>query len=309
MIKKVIAQLDVVLAQVLIEAIIMEVSLDTSHSVGVSYIQKNASTPGNYFSGIGAVNNGTFLSPNNFIGSGTNGQPNVPAGLSYLANFGGDFDATLTAIANDSHINVLSKPRIQTSHGVAATLQVGQQVPIVSGTYFGGLNGQASSQYTEQFVGISLQVTPLINPDGLVVMDISQNVQQLGPNYTIDGNPVPSTTQRSAQATVSVRDRDTIVLGGMIQTTKNVSNAGVPLLKDIPGIGFLFRSSSSDSQRTELIVLIRPTVLPTPEAAALVATHELDKLPAVKAAEAEERNDAAKRMKAAEKIKMPKDMD
>jgi general secretion pathway protein D len=307
MIEKIVSQLDIVLAQVLIEAIIMEVSLDTSHSVGVSYLQKNASTPGNYFNGIGAVNNGTFLSPGSFVASGTNGQPNVPSGLSYLASFGGDFDATITAIANDSHINVLSRPRIQTSHGVPATLQVGQQVPIVSGTYFGGINGQASSQYNEQFVGISLQVTPLINPDGLVVMDINQNVQQLGPNYTIDGNPVPSTTQRSAQATVSVRDHDTIILGGMIQTTKNVSNAGVPLLKDIPGLGYLFRSSSSDNQRTELIILIRPTVLPTPEAAAKVASHERDRLPGIKAAEAEENRDAKLRMQQGSKIQVPKD--
>jgi general secretion pathway protein D len=306
MIEKIVSQLDIVLAQVLIEAIIMEVSLDTSHSLGVSYLQKNASTPGNYFSGIGAVNNGTFLNPGNFVAGGTNGQPNVPSGLSYLANFGGDFDATVTAIANDSHINVLSRPRIQTSHGVAATLQVGQQVPIVSGTYFGGINGQASSQYNEQFVGISLSVTPLINPDGLVVMDINQNVQQLGPNYTIDGNPVPSTTQRSAQATVSVRDRDTIILGGMIQTTKNVSNAGVPLLKDIPGLGYLFRSSSSDNQRTELIVLIRPTVLPTPEAAAHVAEQELKKMPAIRQAQAEEDRDAKRRQKQSDK-NQPKD--
>ncbi len=135
----------------------------------------------------------------------------------------------MTAIAANDRINVLSRPVIQTSHGVPASLQVGDTVPEVTGTYFGGINGQASSQYQQTFVGINLQVTPLINPDGLVVMDIVQDVQQLGPQPTIiDGNPVPTTSKRTASATVSVRDRDTIILGGMISTSKSTSRSGVP---------------------------------------------------------------------------------
>ena len=305
MIKKIIAQLDIVLAQVLIEAIIMEVNLDNSHNLGVSYVQNNSSKIGNYFQGLAGLNNGTFLSSSSFANAGTNLTASLPSGFSYLANFGNDFSATVTAIANDSRINVLSRPRIQTSHGVAASIQVGQSVPEVSGTYFGGINGAASSQYQQVFVGISLQVTPLINPDGLVVMDINQQVQALGPNYTIDGNPVPSTTQRNAQATVSVRDRDTIILGGMISSSVNSTHAGVPVLKDIPVLGYLFRSTSVDKQRVELIVLIHPTVLPTPEAAALVATHERNRLPGVKAAEAEEQRDYNNRLKESEKVKVP----
>lgn len=309
MIKKIVGELDVVLAQVLIESIIMEVSLDNSHALGFNYVQNQPTTAGHgYFTGLGGLNNGTFLSPNNFASAGTNLASSIPGGFSYWANFGNDFQATMTAIAADSRINVLSKPRIQTSHGVPATIQVGNQVPMVTGTYFGGISGVgSSSQYQMQFVGIQLQVTPLINPDGLVVMDIQQDVQQLGNNYTIDGNQVPSTTQRSAQATVSVKDRDTIILGGMISSTKSTSHSGVPILKDIPVLGNLFRSSNVDKQRVELIVLIHPTVLPTPEAAALVATHERNRLPGVKAAEADERRDEIQRMKESDKIKVPDD--
>lgn len=304
MIKKIVSELDIVLAQVLIESIIMEVSLDKNHQLGFSYLQNPGSASHGYFTGLGAVNNGTFLNQNSFINAGTN-LSSLPGGFSYWANFGNDFQATMTAIAADSRINVLSRPRIQTSHGVPATIQVGQNVPMVTGTYFGGVTGVgSSSQYQMQFVGIQLQVTPLINPDGLVVMDIQQQVQQLGPNYTIDGNQVPSTTQRSAQATVSVKDRDTIILGGMISSTLNTSHSGVPILKDIPGIGALFRSSNVDNQRVELIVLIRPTVLPTPDAAALVATHERARLPLVKAAEAQARKDELQEMKQADRIKM-----
>jgi general secretion pathway protein D len=304
-IKEVISKLDVVLAQVLIDAIIMEVSLDNSRNLGFSYNQVNPSQPGNYFSGIGAINNGTFLNANNFISNGTNGLGGLPSGLSYAAAFGQDFDATVTAIANDSRINVLSRPRIQTSHAVKAELQVGDTVPYVTGTYFGGINGQASSQYQQTFVGIDLQVTPLINADGMVVMDINLNVQQLGTPTTIDGNSVPTTTQRSATATVSVKDRETIILGGFISDTVSKAHGGVPLLMDIPILGNLFRSSNDSKQRVELVVLIRPTYLPTPESAALFAERERNKLPGIKAAEKEWRTDENAKLKEADKIKLP----
>ncbi|HZQ47791.1 MAG TPA: secretin N-terminal domain-containing protein [Verrucomicrobiae bacterium] len=306
MIKKIIDKLDIVLAQVLIEAIIMEVSLGNTHNLGVSYLQNTPLTAGHgYFSGIGGLNNGTLLNSGSFANVGTNLSSAIPSGFSYWANFGNDFQATLTAIATDSRINVLSRPTIQTSHGVQANIQVGDQIPMVTGTYFGGINGAASSQYQLQFVGIQLQVTPLINTEGLVVMDINEQVQDVGPSYTIDNNQVPSTTQRSAQATVSVRDRDTIILGGMISSSKNTSHSGVPILKDIPVLGYLFRNTSVDKQRKELIVLIHPTVLPTPEAAALVATHERNRMPLIKRAEAEEQSDANRRLRDSQKVIVP----
>ena len=309
MIKKIIKELDTVLAQVLIDAIVMEVTLDNSRNLGVSYNQTTPSHPGNYFQGIGALNNGTFLSPQNFTQSGSNGVAGLPGGFSYLAQFGNDFDATLTAIATDSRIHVLSRPRIQTSHAVPASIKIGDTVPYVTGTYFGGINGQASSQYQQTFVGIDMEVTPLINADGLVVMDISEDIQQLGTPTIIDGNPVPTTTQRSAAAKVSVRDRDTIILGGFISTTKSHTKSGIPLLKDIPGFGYLFRSTADSYDRVELIILIRPTVLFTPEQAALVANHERDKLPNVKRAFAEDQADENKQLKAADKIKVPPERD
>ncbi len=297
-IKDIVAKLDVVLAQVLIEAIIMEVSLDDSRDLGISYLQHPKG--GGYFNGVGGINNTPFLSDSNFS-SGTNGVASLASGFSYLAHFGNDFDATATAIAQDSTINVLSRPRIQTSHAVQADLFIGDTVPYVTGTYFNGISSGASSQYQQLQVGITLSVLPLINPEGLVVMDISQNIEQLGTPTLIDGNQVPTTTKRSASAKVAVKDRETIILGGFISSTKSKAKSGVPFLKDIPVLGYLFRSTSDSNKRVELIVLMRPTVLPTPEAAALQATIEQDKLPGVKKAEAEYQADETKRLKQAEK--------
>jgi general secretion pathway protein D len=287
-----------VLAQVLIQAALIEVSLSHNETVGVSMIQNQPSTPGHYFSGQGAVNNGSFLNFNTFANITTNSA--VPSGLSYLGNFGNDFQATLTALQDDSRVNVLSRPTIQTSHAVPASLQIGNTVPYVTGTYFNGVNGTPESQYQQTFVGINLQVTPLINPDGLVVMDITLDVQQLGPTTTIDGNAVPTTTKRTAQAKVSVRDGDTIMLGGFISSSVNTDKSGVPVLKDIPLLGALFRSSSDNKQRTELIALLQPTVLPDPESAAIAERREKHLMPFVRAAEAADAIDQGKRVKAAD---------
>ena len=91
---------------------------------------------------------------------------------------------------------------------------------------------------------------------------------------SIDGNDVPTTTSRQAQATVAVRDGETIILGGFIKSDNQKSDGGVPVLKDVPLLGNLFKSRTDSNQKTEMVVLMRPTVLPTPEAAAVAARRE-----------------------------------
>ena len=289
MIKDIISKMDVVLAQVLIETIILEVSLDDGRSMGVSMLQKPQTT--GRLTTAGGANNGP-----QFLSGFTNIASSLPSGFSYFGTLGNDFDFAVNAIANDGRINVLSRPRIQTSHAVPATIEVGETVPYVTGTY-GDIQGGSRSQYQQTFVGIKLQVEPLINPGGLVVMKIVQNIEQLGTPTTIDGNPVPTTTRRSAEATVSVRDRDTIMLGGFISNTKSRSKSGVPFLKDIPFFGAAFRSSNKSDRKVELMVLMRPTVLPTPESAAIAAANEKDGMPGIKQAEIEIREEEIERQK------------
>jgi type II secretory pathway component GspD/PulD (secretin) len=307
MIKKVVKELDVVLAQVLIEAIIMEVTLDNSRTIGVSAAQRpmglNNPTAGGF-------NNGQQFFPFGNGVAGSNGFPgnftsSLPGNMfSYWANFGGNYDLAVQAAENDSRVNVLSRPRIQTSHGVEADLFVGETIPYVDSTTAGAFGGTGVyNSYQQQQIGITLKVKPLINPDGLVVMDIYQEASEPGPSSTavdINGTSVPTINQRQASATVAVKDRDTIILGGMISTTQSKTKSGVPYLKDIPLLGNLFRSTANTEQRVELIVLLRPTVLPTPEAAATVATAERRNLPGVRRAEAEIRAEEAVRLKAAD---------
>jgi len=291
-IKDIISKLDIVLAQVLIESVIIEVDLNKSRDLGVSYQEAKGHGIGNYFNGQGVINNNNIISPSTFLsGSATNAAGSLPGGFSYLAHLGQDLDVTVTAAATDSRAKIIQRPRVQASHGVNATLFVGETTPYPTGTSYGGAFGGYSSIQQMQ-VGVTLSVTPLINPDGLVVMEIQQQIDSISGSVAIAniGN-VPITSSKTASTTVAVRDHDTIILGGLIETSKNNSHSGVPVLMDIPLLGYLFRSSSKTDARTELIVLIRPTVLPTPEVAALAARAEKNKMPGVREAEHEIQTD------------------
>ena len=280
--------MDVVLAQVIIEGIVLEVALDDAKNLGVSVGQRPR-TVGNTNNIIGGLinnNSGILGTGNNFLRSvGTNGgQFPSGSGFAYFGQLNPTWDAALQAVASDSTINVLSRPRVQTSHAIEASLFIGDTVPYVTGT-ISDINGGARSQYQQLRVGITLNVLPLVNSEGLVVMDISESIQQLGNSVTIDGNPVPTTTERTASAKVAVKDGEPVILGGFISSTKSTSKSGVPYLKDIPILGALFRSKNDSLKRTELIVLLRPTVLKTPQDAANAAKRERTQMPGIYQAE------------------------
>jgi general secretion pathway protein D len=294
-IKEIVAKLDVVLAQVLIEAVIVQVGLQDSTSLGVSWLERKPHG-GDFFSGIGAIRNGTLATDGAFAAITNSG-----GGFSYLGRFGDDLNVAITALASDTRAKILQRPRIQTSHNEPASLFVGESRPYPTGSYYGGgaFGGYSSIQQIP--IGVTLQVTPLINPDGLVVMEILQDIQAVAGQVTIANvGDVPITSTKNASAIVSVRDRDTIMLGGLIETTREKNSSGVPVLKDVPLLGHLFRSSTDREVRNELIVLIRPTVLPTPEVAALAAKSEKDRMPLVKSADAEFEAMYEKRMREAD---------
>lgn len=309
-IKAVIDKLDVLLAQVLIESAIMDVNLSKGWNFGVSAAQNpkvfnpDGSPP---VAGGGGVNNGqTFLEFLNGLNGLTNASSvfgnNLPSGLSYFGNIGPTFDVAVQAAANDNNVTVIQRPRIQTSQAKPAQFFVGSTVPYITGTTYGtGINGGNSSSYSQLSVGIELDVTPFINPDGLVVMDINQEIDDISGSTVIDGNPVPNTDKRTLSSEIAVRDRDTVMLGGFIRSGVNKSRSGIPILEDIPILGSLFSSRSSTHDRQELIVLMRPTVLRTPEIAAKNTLEEEQSLPGIEEASAENDKEEAKQVSAEEK--------
>ena len=296
MITNIVSKVDVLLAQVLIEAVIMEVKLGDSMNLGVSMAQHRRQWGGD-LAGQGAVNNGQLFS------ALTNFPAGSPEGFSYTAIIKDDFDIAMTAIARDSEIKIVSRPRIHTSHAMPGFFFIGETVPYVTGSYdYGGIGTVASrSIVNERQVGLTLEVTPIITPEGMVIMDIVQDFQQRGQDVIIDGNPIPLVNSRSAGSFLTVRNGDLIMLGGFISETRSNSKGGVPFLKDIPGLGVLFRSSAKSNDRTELIMLIKATVLDSPEQAAFLAEQERLMLPGVRQAEHEFEKSETKRLQKAEK--------
>jgi len=307
-IKAVIAKLDVLLSQVLIESVIMDVGLTHSWNLGVSVAQNPKTFKSNPpIVGGGGMNNGQTFADflkgglglvNTNSSSSSTFANSLPGGLSYFGNIGPNWDVALQAAAADSTTSVIQRPRIQTSQAKAASFFVGQTVPYVTGSTYGSAYGNSSS-YSQLSVGVELDVTPFINPDGLVVMDINQEIDDLNGYTTIEnvGN-VPNTTKRTLSSEIAVRDRDTIILGGFVRSDKSKSKSGVPLLMDIPILGNLFTSRNDSKDRSETIVMIRPTVLKTPEIAAAQAIKEERRLPGISAAAAEDAESERKQVEA-----------
>ncbi|HEY1662377.1 MAG TPA: secretin N-terminal domain-containing protein [Verrucomicrobiae bacterium] len=304
-IKHVINQLDVLLSQVLIESVIIDYSLGPNT---ISYGVSAAQSPQGYSSnpnimGAGGVNNGQSLlnlfnlANNSSLSNNVFGN-NLPGGLSYFGNIGPHWDVALQAVAADSHATIVQRPSIMTSQAKPAQFFVGNTVPYINGTTYGGAYGDQSS-YSQLSVGVELDVTPFINPEGLVVMDINQEIDALNGFTSITGvGNIPNTIKRTLSSEVAVHDKDAIMLGGFIENDKSTSRSGIPLLMDIPLLGNLFTSRNDSKQREELIVMMRPTVLQTPEIAAEETVRQQQQLPGVAAAEMDDAAEQQKLIKA-----------
>jgi len=260
--KKVIAKLDVKLEQVMIEAAIFEVTLNDDYSTGVDWLYRNNRTGPSQAGGFGGQ---TFIST-----QPTNLTQNIPGLISSTLTYYEDLDSLSTEIAislaaSDSNVRLLSTPVIITTDNTEATLSVGEQRPVVTSTSsFGNSSGTLRSSYEYKDIGINLTVTPRINPQRVVVMEILQQADQIGGDITIDKNKVPIILNREFEAQISVPDRGTVVLGGLINNENRESKSKIPLLGDIPLIGrYLFSSQSQEDVQTELIVLLTPYVLTT----------------------------------------------
>jgi general secretion pathway protein D len=298
-IKHVISQLDVLLSQVLIEAIIMDVTIGNSFNFGVSVAQNTKQLGGssaNPVNGAGGMNNGqpffNFLqnaSTNVFPGNTTGTLPS-DHNFSYFGSIGPTWDVAVQAAESDSHASIIQRPRIQTSQAKPAQFFVGETKPYVTSTYNNSYSGgYGGSSYSQLSVGVELDVTPFINPDGLVVMDIQQEIDDFNGTTTIQGvGDVPNTIKRTLNTEIAVKDRDTVILGGFIKSDKAITKSGVPWLQDIPLLGNLFSSRSDSKDRQELIVLMRPTVLKTPDIAAQNTIREAQRLPGISAAAADD---------------------
>jgi type II secretory pathway component GspD/PulD (secretin) len=284
MAQEIIEKLDRVQPQVLIEAIIMDVALGDDSTFGVSIRQQQQGIVGDGRSKISSAL-ASAMGPAAFAENSVSG---ANSGFQWWNTFGLKWEVAIEAINNDTRVQVLSTPRIQTTHARKATLFIGETRPVVTGVTT-DINGGSNSQYQLKEIGIELEVMPFINNEGVVSMDIKQKVEDTVATQVIDGNPVPITTMRRADATVTVRDGEMVVLGGFIKSKVTATESKMPVLGDFPLLGPLFRRTADMNERTELIMMMRPTVLATPEAAYAKALSEVSNKPGFEAAQFYER--------------------
>ncbi len=237
-------RLDVPPRQVLIEATLAEVTLTDELRYGVQWSYQNRTGP-------------IVLSQ-----SSGGGVAQAFPGFSYLYNASTDVSAVLNAIESVTKVHVLSNPKLMVLNNREAQLQIGDQVPVTVASALSTGAGNAPIVNSVEFrdTGVILHVTPRVNQNGLVQLDITQEVSDVV-KTTTSGIDSPTIQQRKISSTVSVRSGETIALGGLIRENVTKSKSGLPFLSKIPLIGGLFGNSDTTKDRTELIVLITPRVV------------------------------------------------
>lgn len=245
--------------QVLIEAQVLIVKLNDELRYGVSWFLANRDADGNSVPGL----------PDDFAPDRSSnalrfgaGSRNILGTITRRALGRSYVGATIEALESVSDVRTISSPRLMVRNNSDASINVGEQVPVTSTSFYGGGVDSGSNRYgTVQYLntGVILDVTPRVNPGGLVYLKIRQEVSS--PSSPPSENVNPSVDTRTVETEVAVQSGQTIMLGGLIQEDTTRGRSGVPGLQRVPLLGGLFRSSTESVDRTETLVLITPTVV------------------------------------------------
>ena len=241
-IRALIEELDKPQQQVLIQVLLAEVTLDQGRDLGLEWTYNGVS----YAAGID-------ISEAKWIASGFSS-----------AVTGGDYHFLLQALETSGRLEVLSRPQIVTADNRPATINIGQRVPLITDSRV-TQQGDTINSFRYEDIGVNLSVTPKISPDGFVTMEIGTTNSAIS-SSSVEINAsatVPIINQRRANTTVSVQSGQTIIIGGLIATTDDKRIKKVPVLGDIPVLGYLFSKSQMSRDRKELLILLTPQVLST----------------------------------------------
>lgn len=266
---QIVDKLDIRRAQVLVEAIIVEVIADKTAELGITWAVEGVSsnTPiavtnfPDFGSGVvqlgTAAGSGGTIDPTGLIGEG------ATFGLGRISDSGVSFAAILRALEGNADTNIISTPSIVTTDNEEASLNVGQEVPFVTGSFTnaGSTAGAVNPFQTinREQVGVKLTITPQINEGDSLLLEISQEISSIAQSAA--GAVDLITNERTLETTVIVDDGQILVLGGLLEDVMRESEQRVPFLGRIPGLGALFRSRKTDLVKTNLLIFIRPKIL------------------------------------------------
>lgn len=274
-------QLDVPRRQVKVEVLVAEVALTDNLKFGIEWFIK--SRPGV----VGALRNGIGLpilqsvfprTPT--LPAATDSRSVIPTspGLQLIDVVGGDVRAVLQALGEDGKSQTLSTPNVTVLDNEKASINVGDQISVDTGTTTGaGGVTQTSRSYIS--TGVILEVTPRINAGGRVTLEINQEISTFPPGTAPGTNPNIAT--RKAKTTVNVASGETMVLAGLIKNDSSSGSQGLPLLSKIPILGALFGTQSINKTRSELVILITPVVINNSDDSRAVMEELRKKLPSL----------------------------
>ena len=271
-IKNIISKLDIRRAQVLVEAIIVELSETAAKNLGVETIYNGSDSDSvpigvtrfggvgpDLLSIVGAASNDQDVNLNNTALSSLLNTQGLVTGFGDLSDGGDKFIGIINAIAQDTNSNILSTPSILAMDNETANLVIGQEIPITTGESLGTSNANPFRTTSRQEVGIKLEVTPQINEGSSVILNIKQEVSGVAGVITSGIDLI--TNKRVIETTVLVDNGQIIVLGGLIDEDTQESVSKVPVLGSIPLLGKLFQSSSSTVVQKNLMVFLRPSII------------------------------------------------
>ncbi|QFT54974.1 type II secretion system secretin GspD [Microbulbifer sp. THAF38] len=262
--KGVIARLDVRRAQVLIEAIIVEVNEDTNNELGISWITGDENVVAGW-NNLPAEDGDGNINPFSLPLTSVTGANALHLG--YLS--GTDLRVAVNALATAGNTNILSTPTIMALDNEEAEILVGQNVPFITGEQLlSGSNDDPFTTIQREDIGTTLKVTPRVNNNNSVTLEIEQKVENLlsaAADAAVGASDI-ITSKREIRTKVLIDDGAILVLGGLIEDRVTDSVQKVPLLGDIPGIGRLFRNNKKDVQKTNLMVFLKPKILSTQRA-------------------------------------------
>lgn len=239
------ARLDTVPPLIMVEVTIAEVTLNNDLQYGVEWFFKK----GQQSTALSSLASGNVLS--------------AFPGFSYFFN-AADIKVVLNAMAGVTNVKVLSSPKVMVLDNKTATLQIGDQVPIITSTSKSVASSDAPIIQTVQYydTGVILKVTPQVNAGGLITLDINQEVSNVANDSgSVSENKSPTIQQRKISSAIAIQSGQAIVLGGLIRDNKTVTSSGLPFLSEIPRAGDLFKTQDNQIQRTELVVMITPRVV------------------------------------------------
>ena len=261
--------------QILLEAKVVEITLDHNSRMGLQWQQLLNVLP---MAALTFSNPSTFAVGSSVIDNAQNVLSGSPGGLNYALLDPKNYSMMVNLLASDTDARVLASPHLMASNNMEANLRIGDEIPVLKETRM-DTNNQPIETYDREKVGLELKLKPTIASNRDVTLDLEISNSNVIAGAGASGNNQHVITERLVKTHVIIKDKHTLVISGLIRDDVSGGNSGVPELKDLPGVGLLFGSQQKQKKSTELLILITPYVILSEQEAIQVGTDQLLKHP------------------------------